>query len=76
MKLKKILTSILAVGILTSSMLGCGAASNTSAGSAEDKTLTELTITHVTSPLNVPSILQKNKNIFVDKFSKTTYNDR
>ena len=70
MKLKKILASILAVGVLTTSVLGCASSSSTSAGTAEDKTLSELTITHVTSPLNVPSIIQKNKNIFVDKLSK------
>lgn len=70
MKLKKILTSILAIGIITTSLVGCGTNGNTSAGSTDDKTLNELVITHVTSPLNVPSIIQKNKNIFVDKFSK------
>lgn len=70
MKLKKILASILAVGVLTTSVLGCASSSNTSAGTTEDKTLSELTITHVTSPLNVPSIIQKNKNIFTDKLSK------
>lgn len=70
MKLKKILASILAVGVLTTSVLGCASSSSTSAGTTEDKTLSELTITHVTSPLNVPSIIQKNKNIFVDKLSK------
>ncbi|MBE6024051.1 MAG: aliphatic sulfonate ABC transporter substrate-binding protein [Cellulosilyticum sp.] len=35
-----------------------------------DSTLDELTITHVTSPLNVPSIIQKNNNVIVDEFSK------
>lgn len=69
MKLKKILTSILAVGVIMTSIAGC-AGSSTSANNADAKTLDELVITHVTSPLNVPSIIQKDKNIFVDTFSK------
>ena len=58
----KRLTAGLAAGILAASMIGCG---------AEDKekevSLDKLVITHVTSPLNVPSIIQKNNNIFAEE---------
>lgn len=37
-------------------------------GERKKSDLTELTITHVTSPLNVPSIVQKNNNIFEEEF--------
>lgn len=43
---------------------------DTGAIDLSQSTLDELTITHVTSPLNVPSIIQKNQNVFVDEFSK------
>nr|WP_051483934.1 aliphatic sulfonate ABC transporter substrate-binding protein [Clostridium bornimense] len=43
------------------SMVGCT--------TTKESTLDKLVITHVTSPLNVPSIIQKNKNIFADEFS-------
>ena len=51
---KRRMTAVLATGALMVSMVGCGA-------TTEQSSLDELTITHVTSPLNVPSIIQKIK---------------
>lgn len=80
---QRVLATTLAVGVMATSMVGCGAANNAestenTAGTTvengatdlSDSKLDELTITHVTSPLNVPSIIQKNNNVFVDEFSK------
>ena len=58
---KRRMTAILATGALMVSMVGCGS-------TTEQSNLSELTITHVTSPLNVPSIIQKNKNMFEEAF--------
>ena len=66
---KKAVAAVLVAGAMMTTLVGCGAHNHDHAQT--DKTpLTELTITHVTSPLNVPSILQKNNNVFVDTFSK------
>ena len=59
--MKNKLTAVLAAGVLATSMVGCGS-------TAKEAELTDLTITHVTSPLNVPSIIQKTNNIFADEF--------
>ena len=85
---KKALTSILAMSVMMTAMVGCASNANTSAEGSQStttetaegtetgtsdlsqSTLDELTITHVTSPLNVPSIIQKNNNVFVEEFSK------
>ena len=61
--LKNKLTAVLATGVLMTSMVGC-------TSKTKEASLNELTITHVTSPLNVPSIIQKNKNIFEEEFKK------
>ena len=58
--MKNKLTAVLATGVLMTSMVGCS--------STNESNLEELTITHVTSPLNVPSIIQKNKNMFAEEF--------
>lgn len=57
---KRKLTAVLTTGALVVSMVGCS--------KKEILTLDKLTITHVTSPLNVPSIIQKNKNMIVNEF--------
>ena len=44
------------------SMVGCT--------TTKEASLDKLVITHVTSPLNVPSIIQKNKNVFANEFSE------
>lgn len=61
MKLMKKLLLIGTVLIFTFLMSGCG---------AKEKPLKELNITYVKSPLNVPSILEKNLNIFGKEFEK------
>ena len=58
--IKNKLAVVLAAGVLMTSMVGCR--------STNESNLEELTITHVTSPLNVPSIMQKNKNMFAEEF--------
>lgn len=55
---KKFLLTIGAAALLF--MGGCG----------KEKKLDELNITYVKSPLNVPSILEKNLNIFDKEFEK------
>lgn len=77
---RKAVSVVVAAGILMTSLVGCG---NSNQGTTAPQTnqtadasdlsqskLDKLTITHVTSPLNVPSIIQKNKNIFTDTFTK------
>lgn len=59
--IKNKLTAVLATGVLVTSMVGCSS-------TTKESELTDLTITHVTSPLNVPSIIQKNKNMFAEEF--------
>ena len=59
--IKNKLTAVLAAGVLVTSMVGCSS-------TTKEAELTDLTITHVTSPLNVPSIIQKTNNIFANEF--------
>jgi len=59
--MKNKLTAVLAAGVLMTSMVGCSSTN-------KDAELSDLTITHVTSPLNVPSIIQKTNNVFADEF--------
>ena len=56
LKSKKFKALVAGLVVMTS-MVGCSAV-----GGEKKEALTELTITHVTSPLNVPSIIQKNNN--------------
>ena len=79
---KKTLTLFLTVGIIATSTIGCSTKANNTtetdqvAVTPEVQTpelsqskLDELTITHVLSPLNVPSIIQKNQSIIQNEFS-------
>ena len=59
--MKNKLTAVLAAGVLMTSMVGCSSTN-------KEAELSDLTITHVTSPLNVPSIIQKTNNVFADEF--------
>lgn len=68
---KKVAVALAMVTIITS-MVGC--TSNKSSEVSSNEALTELVLTHVTSPLNVPSIIQKNKEIFKEEFSKNGKN--
>ena len=64
MKLRnKIITSIISGALIITSMVGCS-----SVGNSKKSDLSELVITHVKSPLNVPSIVQKNNNIIEEEF--------
>lgn len=62
---KKKIVSVVAMGMMMATMVGCSSKNDTTKSEAA---LNELVITHVTSPLNVPSILQKNKDIFAEEF--------
>lgn len=68
---KKVAVALAMVTIITS-MVGC--TSNKTSEVSSNDALTELVLTHVTSPLNVPSIIQKNKGIFKEEFSKNGKN--
>ena len=62
----KIVTSIITGALIMTSMVGCS-----QAGNSKKSDLSELVITHVTAPLNVPSIVQKNKNIIEEEFKNS-----
>lgn len=70
--MSKKLKAILATTVFMVSMVGCSATSNNE--KVEKPALNELVITHVTSPLNVPSIIQKTNNVFEEEFSKNGKN--
>ena len=59
--MKNKLTAVLAGGVLMKSMVGWSS-------TTKEAELADLTITHVTSPLNVPSIIQKANNVFANEF--------
>ena len=69
--IKKKVALALAMTAIVTSMVGC---KGNKAETATTSDLSELTITHVTSPLNVPSIIQKNKGIFTQEFSENGKN--
>ncbi len=60
--MKKILSIILAATLMTATLSGCVKKENSS--------LDKITMTYVTSPLNVPSIIDKEKQIFTEKFKE------
>ena len=66
MNFKKVLACATAMMILTGSMIGCGSAKT--ADNAEK--VSEINLTYVKSPLNVPSIIQKQDDLFGKEFSK------
>ncbi len=68
---KKKIRALVAIGMVMTTLVGCGSKNDIA---STNKSLNELVITHVTSPLNVPSILQKNKNIFTEEFKKNGQN--
>lgn len=67
MNFKKVLACMTAMMVLTGTMIGCGGAKTT-----EDKAeqVSEINLTYVKSPLNVPSIIQKQDDLFGKEFSK------
>ncbi len=75
MKSLKKLSLLLTVAMITTSLVGCGAAEKKSSSTDSSKKSTEqkvsnINISYVKSPLNVPSIIEKKKNLFQDEFSK------
>ncbi|NMM64725.1 aliphatic sulfonate ABC transporter substrate-binding protein [Clostridium sp. P21] len=75
MKSLKRLSALLTAAVLTTSLIGCGAAEkgSNSADSSQKSTeqkVSNVNISYVKSPLNVPSIVEKKKNLFQDEFSK------
>lgn len=60
----------LTMGILVVSLAGCASSGAPTNDQNTESALSELAITHVTSPLNVPSIIQKDKNMFAEEFKK------
>lgn len=67
MNFKKVLACATAMMVLTGSIIGCGSAKTTE-NKAEK--ISEINLTYVKSPLNVPSIIQKQDDLFGKEFSK------
>lgn len=75
MKLFKKASILLTVAMITTSLVGCGATKKDASSTDSNKKSTQqkvssLNISYVKSPLNVPSIIEKKKNLFQDEFSK------
>lgn len=77
MNMKKKMAVILAASMMMTSLAGCAAkteetagAETTAAAEAENRTIT---VTYVKSPLNVPSIVEKDQAIFSDYFDDLGY---
>jgi len=65
MNFKKILACATAMMVLTGSMIGCGSTKT----SDKVELPSEINLTYVKSPLNVPSIIQKQDDLFGKEFS-------
>lgn len=63
MKLKKLLIGITILTLATASLAGC-------AKKNDGENLSEINLTYVKSPLNVPSIIQKQDDLFGKEFKK------
>ncbi|NMS88482.1 aliphatic sulfonate ABC transporter substrate-binding protein [Clostridioides difficile] len=63
MKLKKLLVGITILTLVTTSLAGC-------AKKDDVEKLSEINLTYVKSPLNVPSIIQKQDDLFGKEFKK------
>ncbi|HBF2805936.1 TPA: NrtA/SsuA/CpmA family ABC transporter substrate-binding protein [Clostridioides difficile] len=63
MKLKKLLIGITILTLATASLAGCAKKNN-------GEKLSEINLTYVKSPLNVPSIIQKQDDLFRKEFKK------
>lgn len=67
---KKKIATMIAMGLIMTTVVGCAGKKD----AVKEVVLDELVITHVTSPLNVPSIIQKNKDIFTQEFESNGQN--
>lgn len=63
MKLKKLLIGMTILTLTTASLAGC-------AKKNDSENLSEINLTYVKSPLNVPSIIQKQEDLFGKEFKK------
>lgn len=63
MKAKKIIAGIAALTLIMGTMSGCAAKKS-------EANISELNVTYVKAPLNVPSIIQKQDDLFATEFSK------
>lgn len=75
MKISKKLCILLSAAlIMSTALVGCGAQSTSGSQASGDKTkeskVSNINISYVKSPLNVPSIIEKKKSLFEDEFSK------
>lgn len=64
MKAKKIIAGIAAMTLMMGALAGCG-----SSPKAAKANISELNVTYVKAPLNVPSIIQKEDDLFGKEFS-------
>lgn len=71
MTIKKLMTVGMSLMLTTALFAGCGAAkSNTQGNKEPENKISEINLTYVKSPLNVPSIIQKQDDLFGKEFSK------
>ncbi len=74
-KFKKLSFLLSAVMVITTFLSGCSGTKQKASSDNTDKKITEekinnINISYVKSPLNVPSIIEKKKNLFENEFSK------
>lgn len=69
MKSLRKLSLVLTAAMIVTTLSGCGEAQKSS-NSADQQKVSNINISYVKSPLNVPSIIEKRKNLFQDEFSK------
>ncbi|AKA72272.1 ABC transporter substrate-binding protein [Clostridium scatologenes] len=69
MKVLRKLSLLLTAAMITTALAGCGGAQKSSNSDSQEK-VSNINISYVKSPLNVPSIIEKRKNLFQDEFSK------
>lgn len=75
--MKRVLSVLLSAVIAAASLTGCGTGTQNQAGSSQpassvtaEFTVDKIGVTYVKSPLNVPSIVEKEKGIFTQAFAE------
>lgn len=66
-KNQRVISMIMMALMVLLTLSGC---SDTETGAGDIKTVEEINVTYVKSPLNVPSIIQKHKGLFEEEFGK------